>query len=144
MIADITDGTVFRKHRFAQKATSSERDDLRVAWMFSYDDVELCKPLSTRAGVHNTAGFYAAVANLPAKQRFRHCYMVPMMLALESATRRCGMVHAVCGATAEKNFDFDPEHAAAPAQQLRQLHDGVSVKVRRYMAGVFICTLALE
>lgn len=128
-ISDITHGSVFRRSPLARQATPAEANDLRIGWMMSYDDVELCKPLGARKGVHNTAGVYATIANLPAEERFKHQYMMPWMLGLESIVARCGFVRALCGVNPQDG-SFIHEDPHAPAQQLRSATlDDVMVQV---------------
>lgn len=98
VLADMTDGAYFRQSKLAQPARPGEESDLRVGLILYYDDLELNNPLGVTRGKNKVACFYVALANLPAKMRFKHDYIGVLMLVLEKVLKGCGAVRVFAGA----------------------------------------------
>ena len=69
---DICDGEVYQEHK----------DALMI--VFYHDELKVCNPLGSKAGVHKVDMFYYSVANLDPKFHSKHCAI--RLLAIANAT----------------------------------------------------------
>ncbi len=104
---DICDGKVYQSDEYFQQ----HKDALMI--VLYHDELEVCNPLGSNAGVHKVDMFYYSVGNLDPKFRSKHCAVRLLAIANAALVKKYGI-----------------ESILQPViQDLAQLNEGVVMNV---------------
>ena len=83
---DVYDGTILKEHKYYQEKQSNS---LQI--VLYHDEVEVCNPLSSHAGVHKIDMFYDNLLNIDPKFRSKHCPVRLLAIASEKLVKKYGI-----------------------------------------------------
>ena len=139
VIADITDGSVFRDHpEFGQNARLGKAGEpFQLAIGLYYDGIETANPLGYARGKHSIGCIYMSLINLDKSIRMSRPYIMPVTIVLEQDMRHYGATLVLSGANKETG-DVLPGHESSFGAQMRLLHqpNGVEWEVPSEMGGL--------
>jgi len=139
IIADITDGSVFRDHpEFGQNPRLGKPGQpFQLAIGLYYDGVETANPLGFARGKHSIGCIYICLVNLSKSIRMSRPYIMPVTIVLEQDMRRYGATVVVSGANPTTGEPL-PGHESSFGAQMRLLDRpaGVSWDVPADVGGV--------
>ena len=139
VIADITDGSVFRDHpEFGQNLRlGKEGEPFQLGIGLYYDGVETANVLGYARGKHSIGCIYICLINLDKAIRMSRPYIMPVTIVLESDMRRYGAAMVLSGANSTTG-EILPSHWSSFGAQMRQLHEynGVEWDVPVVLGGI--------